>query len=167
MKIKCLFTKEQISRRVKEIASEISRDYSGSRDLIVLCVLNGSIFFAADLLRELKIPCQLSCIKASAGSDGKICISYGSDIDVTGKDVLILEDIVDSGITLKTLIDTYSSHNPASIRVCTFLDKKPRRIENIKVDYVGFDIDDKFVVGYGMDYNSKYRELPYVGYIIY
>ncbi len=166
MRIKCLFTKDQISRRVKELASQISRDYSGTDELMVLCVLNGSMFFAADLLREFRMSCQLNCIKACANESGKIELSYGGDINVTGKDVLLIEDIVDSGITLKSLIDIYSQQNPRSIKVCTFLDKKKRRIEDVQADYAGFEIDDYFVVGYGMDYNSKYRELPYVGYII-
>ena len=143
MRIKCLFTKDQISRRVKELASQISRDYSGTDELMVLCVLNGSMFFAADLLREFRMSCQLNCIKACAN-----------------------EDIVDSGITLKSIIEIYSKQGPKSIKVCTFLDKKKRRIEDVEADYAGFEIDDYFVVGYGMDYNSKYRELPYVGYII-
>lgn len=167
MRIKCLFTKDQIFRRVKELAGQISRDYSGAKELIVLCVLNGSMFFAADLLRELRTPCQLNCIKACANESGTIELCYGADINVAGKDVLIIEDIVDSGITLKSITEIYMKQNPKSIKICTFLDKKGRRIEDIQVDYAGFEIDDKFVVGYGMDYNSKYRELPYVGYVIH
>lgn len=166
MKIKCLFTKEQISNRVKALAAQISRDYSGKNEIVVLCVLNGSIFFAADLLRELRIPCRLSCIKANSVGGGEIDIIFGADIDVSGKDILIVEDIVDSGITLKALKEIYNRQSPSSIKVCTFLDKKSRRIEDIEADYAGFEIDDKFVVGYGMDYNSKYRELPYIGYIV-
>lgn len=166
MKIKCLFTKEQISNRVKALAAQISRDYSGKNEIVVLCVLNGSIFFAADLLRELRIPCRLSCIKANSVGGGEIDIIFGADIDVSGKDILIVEDIVDSGITLKALKEIYNRQSPISIKVCTFLDKKSRRIEDIEADYAGFEIDDKFVVGYGMDYNSKYRELPYIGYIV-
>lgn len=129
-------------------------------------MLNGSIFFAADLLRELRIPCRLSCIKANSVGGGEIDIIFGADIDVSGKDILIVEDIVDSGITLKALKEIYNRQSPSSIKVCTFLDKKSRRIEDIEADYAGFEIDDKFVVGYGMDYNSKYRELPYIGYIV-
>lgn len=166
MRIKCLYTKDQIYRRVKELASQISKDYSGKDELMVLCVLNGSMFFAADLLREFRMSCQLNCIKACANESGKIELSYGADINVAGKDVLIIEDIVDSGITLKSIRDIYMVQNPKSIRVCTFLDKKNRRIEDIQADYAGFEIDDLFVIGYGMDYNGKYRELPYVGYII-
>ncbi|MBE6852721.1 MAG: hypoxanthine phosphoribosyltransferase [Ruminococcus sp.] len=167
MRIKCLFTKEQISRRVKELASQISHDYQGTNELMVLCVLNGSMFFSADLLREFRMPCQLNCIRACANEAGKIELCYGADINVSGKDVLIIEDIVDSGITLKSIIDIYLKQSPNSIRICTFLDKKSRRLEDIQADYAGFEIDDKFVVGYGMDYNGKYRELPYVGYVIH
>lgn len=166
MRIKCLFTKEQISKRVKELAVQISRDYSGTNELMVLCVLNGSMFFAADLLREFRMPCQLNCIKACANESGKIELCYGADINVSGKDILIIEDIVDSGITLKSITEIYQKQDPRSVKVCTFLDKKSRRIEDVQADYAGFEIDDMFVVGYGMDYNSKYRELPYVGYII-
>ncbi|MBP1566455.1 MAG: hypoxanthine phosphoribosyltransferase [Oscillospiraceae bacterium] len=169
MKLSCLFSKEQISRRVKEMAREISRDYANSNELFILCVLNGSIFFAADLLRELRIPCMLNCIKAKSyqGTDvaNSVNISYGSDINVEGKDVLIVEDIVDTGITLKALMDLYQTHNPRSVKVCAFLDKKSRRKSDVEVDYAGFEIGDQFVVGYGMDYNGKYRELPYIGYI--
>jgi len=166
MRIKCLYTKDQIYRRVKELASQISKDYSGKDELMVLCVLNGSMFFASDLLREFRMSCQLNCIKACANESGKIELSYGADINVAGKDVLIIEDIVDSGITLKSIRDIYMVQNPKSFKVCTFLDKKNRRIEDIQADYAGFEIDDLFVIGYGMDYNGKYRELPYVGYII-
>lgn len=166
MKIKCLYTRDQIARRVKELAGQISRDYARTNELMVLCVLNGSMFFAADLLREFRMPCQLNCIRACANESGKIELAYGADINVSGKDILIIEDIVDSGITLRSIIDIYQKQEPASIKVCTFLDKKNRRIEDIQADYAGFEIDDLFVVGYGMDYNSKYRELPYVGYII-
>ena len=166
MRIKCLFSKEQISRRVKELSVQISRDYSGTNELLVLCVLNGSMFFAADLLRELHIPCQLNCIKACANESGKVELCYGADINVSGKDILLIEDIVDSGITLKSIMDIYPKQQPNSIKVCTFLDKKSRRIEDVQADYAGFETDGKFVVGYGMDYNGKYRELPYIGYII-
>ena len=166
MRIKCLFSKEQISRRVKELSVQISRDYSGTNELLVLCVLNGSMFFAADLLRELHRPCQLNCIKACANESGKVELCYGADINVSGKDILLIEDIVDSGITLKSIMDIYQKQQPNSIKVCTFLDKKSRRIEDVQADYAGFETDGKFVVGYGMDYNGKYRELPYVGYII-
>ena len=112
---------------------------------------------------------MLNCIKAKSyeGSDPaeSVNISYGSDINVEGKDVLIVEDIVDTGITLKALMDLYQTHNPRSVKVCAFLDKKSRRKSDVEVDYAGFEIGDQFVVGYGMDYNGKYRELPYIGYI--
>ncbi len=169
MKLRCLFSKEQIARRVKQLAETISHDYRNKDELFVICILNGSIFFSADLVRELKIPCIFNCIKAKsyAGttSTGKVDISYGDSLDVNGKDVLIIEDIVDTGTTLKALIDFYTAKGAASIKVCSFLDKQCRRTADVKVDYYGFEIDDKFVVGYGMDYNEKYRELPYIGYI--
>lgn len=167
MKLKCLFTKEQIARRVSELASRISRDYSDKKELIVVCVLNGSIFFTVDLLRQLRTPCQLFCIRAKCSdSDEDIEITYGSDIDIAGKDILIIEDIVDTGITLSALVDFYRRKNAASVKVCAFIDKKCRRIENTELDYVGFESDDRFIVGYGMDYENRYRELPYIGYII-
>ncbi len=171
MKLKCLFSKEQIARRVSELAMQISRDYASSKELQVICILNGSIFFTVDLLRQLRTPCLLNCIRAKSyhgapDSSDDVDISYGSDIDVSGKDVLIIEDIVDTGITLRALVDMYHKKNAASVKVCSFLDKKSRHIEDINVDYVGYNIEDEFVVGYGMDYNNRYRELPYIGYII-
>ncbi len=170
MKLKCLFSKEQIARRVSELATQISHDYASSKELQVICILNGSIFFTVDLLRQLRTPCLLNCIRAKsyhkADLSDNVDISYGSDIDVAGKDVLIIEDIVDTGITLNALVDMYHKKDAASVRVCSFLDKKSRHIEDIKVDYVGYNIEDEFVVGYGMDYNNRYRELPYIGYII-
>lgn len=170
MKLKCLFTKEQIARRVSELASQISRDYSEKKELIVVCVLNGSIFFTVDLLRQLRTPCQLFCIRAKSfstdGTTQDVDISYGSDMDIAGKDILIIEDIVDTGITLGALAEFYRKNNASSVRVCAFIDKKCRRIEDINIDYRGFESDDRFIVGYGMDYNNRYRELPYIGYII-
>lgn len=170
MKLKCLFSKEQIARRVSELATQISHDYASSKELQVICVLNGSIFFTVDLLRQLRTPCLLNCVRAKsfheAGTSDNVDISYGSDIDVSGKDVLIIEDIVDTGITLHALVDMYHKKNASSVKVCSFLNKKSRHIEDITVDYVGYNIQDEFVVGYGMDYNNRYRELPYIGYII-
>lgn len=169
MKIEHLFSRDQISVRVNEMARRISADYSETKELLVLCILNGSIFFTADLLREISVPCNLNCIKAKSyqgtQSTGNVNISYGADVDVSGRDVLIIEDIVDTGTTLKALIEKYKLQKPHSIKVCTFLDKKIRRVEDVSVDYIGFEIDDKFVVGYGMDCDGKYRELPYIGYI--
>ena len=146
MRIKCLFSKEQISRRVKELAVQMSHDYSGTNELLVLCVLNGSMFFAAGLLRELHTPCQLNCIKACANESGKVELCYGADINVSGKDILLIEDIVDSGITLKSITEIYMKQNPKSIKICTFLDKKGRRIEEIQVDYAGFEINLLFYI---------------------
>ncbi len=169
MKIEQLFSRDQIAERVNELGRKISADYSDKKQLLVLCILNGSIFFTADLLREISVPCNLNCIKAKSyqgtQSTGNVNISYGADVDVSGCDVLIIEDIVDTGTTLKALIEKYNLQKPNSLKVCTFLNKKERRTSDVSADYVGFEIDDIFVVGYGMDYDGKYREIPYIGYI--
>lgn len=169
MQIKELFSRQQITDRVKEMAEVISEDYKESNQLIIISVLNGSVFFTTDLLRELKVPCVLSFLKAKSYqgmcSTGNVNISYSDDIDLSGKDILIIEDIVDTGITLCALKKYYQKLDPASVKICTFLNKTCRRQADVVPDYIGYEIDDKFVIGYGMDYDSLYRELPYIGYI--
>ncbi|MDO5559756.1 MAG: hypoxanthine phosphoribosyltransferase [Oscillospiraceae bacterium] len=169
MQIKELFSRQQIEDRVKEIAGVINEDYKDKKEICIISVLTGSVFFTADLLREIKIPCNLNFLKAKSYqgmcSTGNVNISYGDDIEIEGKDVLLIEDIIDTGITLCALKKYYSTMNPASFKICTFLNKTCRRVENVVPDYEGYEIDDKFVVGYGMDVDGKLRELPYIGYI--
>ena len=159
-----LFTKETIDRRVKELAHMISRDYQG-KDLIVIGILKGALIFMADLIRSLRIPCDIDFVRlASYGSETvsseKITITKDIETSIKGRDVLVVEDIVDTGLTLSYLIDRLQEQEPQTLRVCVFLDKKERRKVPFEPDYVGFDIPDHFVVGYGLDFNEKFRFLP-------
>lgn len=164
-----LFSQQKISRRVQEMAGEISRDYSGS-EIIVIGVLKGAFIFMADLIRDLSLNCKTDFIRAAsygAGSEssGKIVITKDIEMDISGRDCLIVEDIVDSGLTLRYIVDTLRLRNPKSVKVCAFLDKRQRRKVPFEADYVGFTIEDGFVVGYGLDFDEQYRFLPSV-YVI-
>jgi hypoxanthine phosphoribosyltransferase len=159
-------TPSEISGRVFEMAGEISRDYTG-REILVIGVLKGAFVFMADLIRALSVPCRTDFIRAAsygagAESSGKIVITKDVELPVEGQDVLIVEDIVDSGLTLRHIMDTLKSRNPRSIKVCAFLDKRKRRKISFEADYVGFSMDDGFIVGYGLDFNEQYRFLPAV-----
>lgn len=169
MTIKVLISKRKIKRRIKQIAKIINRDYK-EKSLHIICILKGSIFYACDLARYIKVDVTIDFMKVS--SYGSSTVSKGSiDIEqdlsetIEGKDVLIVEDIIDTGITLSSLIPILKDRNPSSIRITTLLDKPSRRQAEVNVDYVGFKIDDYFVVGYGLDYNQKYRNLPYIGVV--
>jgi hypoxanthine phosphoribosyltransferase len=164
-----LFSKDVIERRVRELAEEISRDYAG-RELIVVGILKGAFIFMADLIRSFKVPCQVDFAQlASYGngtvSSGDVVIMKDIGLPIAGKDVLIVEDIVDTGLTLSFLVETLKNRNPRSLKVCVFLDKRARRKVPFTADYTGFDIDDGFVVGYGLDFNEQARHLRDV-YII-
>ena len=164
---KVLLTKEQLEQRIKELGAEITRDYQG-KELVLAAVLRGSYVFMADLTRAIDLPLTVDFMAVSsygAGtvSSGQVEIKKDLSDPIEGKDLLIVEDILDSGNTLYYLMDVLSARHPASIRICTLLDKPERRVKPIKADYVGFVIPDAFVVGYGLDYAEKYRNLPYVG----
>lgn len=164
-----LINRSEISRRVQEMADEISRDYAGS-EILLIGVLKGAFIFMADLVRALSIPCQTDFIRAAsygAGteSSGKIVMTKDVELVVDGRNVLIVEDIVDSGLTLQYIVDTLKARNPKSVKVCAFLDKRSRRKVPFEADYVGFTMDDGFIVGYGLDFNEQYRYLPAV-YVI-
>lgn len=159
-----LFTREQIGRRVVELAARISADYAG-RELIVIGVLKGAFIFMADLVRALSIPCRvdfarLASYGADAASAGKVVMTKDIETSIRGCDILIVEDIVDTGLTLAFLVDWFRERNPASLKVCAFIDKRRRRRVPFEADYVGFTIDDGFVVGYGLDFDEKARFLP-------
>jgi len=161
-----LLTEEQIKEKVKELATRISEDYKG-KDLLVLGILKGSVIFMSDLLKEIKIPCMMdfmavSSYGASSESSGIVKILKDLDFEVKGKHVLIVEDIIDSGITLKYLMKYLGSRNPESLEIACLLNKPDRRKEEMEVKYLGFDVPDYFLVGYGLDYAEKYRNLPYV-----
>ncbi len=164
-----LFSREQIASIVKSLAEQISGDYR-DRDLVLVCILKGAFMFLSDLVRNLRIPVKIDFVRlASYGSgmksSGIIEITKDVELQIEGKDVLIIEDIVDSGRTLQFLKDRLSLANPRSVKICALLDKKARREVEVKVDYLGKEVDDIFIVGYGIDFDEAYRNLPEIYYV--
>jgi len=159
-----LYSHAKIQRRVRTLARHISRDYAGER-LVLVGILKGVVCFMADLMQHLSLPVTLDFMAISYyGGDGQVVkITRDLDSSITGQHVLMVEDIVDTGMTLNYILNHLSAHNPASLRVCTLLDKRARRLINVPLDYVGFEVPDEFVVGYGLDYRGEYRNLPFVG----
>ena len=162
-----LFSQEEIDRRLGELAAEINRDYAGKEPMLI-SVLRGSFVFMADLTRKIDLPCTVDFMAVSSygkgtTSSGQVQITKDLSDDIEGKDILVVEDILDSGNTLNYLMKLLQARHPASIRLCTLLDKPERRVVPVQADYVGFTIPDEFVVGYGLDYAEKYRNLPYIG----
>ncbi len=161
-----LFSEEKIAEIVKNMGQQISKDYEG-KNLLLVSVLKGSLIFMADLMRHITVPCSIDFLSVSsygAGTNttGEVRILKDLDASLEGKDVLVVEDILDSGVTLSYLLKNLSARNPSSIRLCTFLDKPDRRRINVHADYIGASIPDAFIVGYGLDYAEKYRNIPYV-----
>lgn len=156
---------EQIQSRVKELAEKISADYEG-KDILAIGILKGAFIFFSDLVRMIRSPLSIDFIIASSyiksDTSGEVTMHYDIREDVFDKDVLLVEDIVDSGITLNYLRERILINGPKSLRICTFLDKKERRQVDVPLDYVGFEIPNEFVVGYGLDYDNKFRNLPYI-----
>lgn len=163
-----LVTQEQLSAKVAELGAIISRDYAG-HDLLLVSILKGAVVFMADLMRAVTIPCGIDFMVVSSyggantNSTGLVKIIKDLDEDLSGKDVLIVEDILDTGITLSHLVPMLKMRKPSSVKICTILSKPSRRKADIVPDYIGFEVPDEFVVGYGLDYDEKYRNLPYVG----
>lgn len=162
-----LLSEEELKEIIKRLGKQITEDYK-DKNLLVVSVLKGSVMVMADLLREIKIPCRIDFMSVSSyGSGtkttGSVKIIKDLDIDLAGFDLLIVEDILDSGVTLSNLKEILLTRDPASVKICTLLDKPDRRKADIKADYIGAQIPDAFVVGYGLDYDEKYRNLPYVG----
>ena len=162
-----LFSEEQLDRRVREIAAQIEKDYEG-KEIMLIGVLRGSFIFMADLSRRIDLPCTLDFMSVSSygkgtSSSGQVQITKDLSSDISGQHIIVVEDILDSGNTLSYLLKLLEQRNPASIRLCTLLDKPERRVKEVKVDYSGFTIPDAFVVGYGLDYAEQYRNLPYIG----
>jgi hypoxanthine phosphoribosyltransferase len=161
-----LITEEQIARRVRQLTRELQRDFAG-RDLVIVSLLNGTVMFLADLVRHLSLPLRLDFIGVSsygAGTEsGELVFTKQLRLEVRGRDVLIVDDILDTGRTLKRVLTVLREHKPRRIKVCVLLEKKARRTEKVRADYVGFQIPDLFVVGYGLDYAERYRNLPFVG----
>jgi len=166
-KVNVMITEEEISKRILEVADRINKDYEG-RELILICVLKGGVMFMCDLAKRLDLNVRLDFMSVSSygaetTSSGVVKIIKDLDDSIAGKDVLVVEDIIDSGNTLSYLLDILEKRGPKSIKLCTLLDKPSRREKDVTVDYVCFEIEDKFVVGYGLDYDQRYRNLPYIG----
>lgn len=164
--LKVLITQEELKCKIKELGKQIENDYMG-KNLLVVGVLKGAVLFIADLIREINLPLSIdfmavSSYGSSTQSSGVVRIIKDLEKDIQDKDLLIVEDIIDSGLTLSYLIENLKSRNPKSIKLCTLLDKPDRRKAEVKIDYKGFAIPDEFVVGYGLDYAETYRNLPYV-----
>ncbi len=162
-----LIDEDSLQARIAELGSEISTDYDG-RDLLLVGVLKGAVFFMADLMRQLTVPCEIdfmaiSSYGASTDSSGVVRILKDLDINIEGRDVLVVEDIIDSGLTLSYLMRNLEAREPASLEVCALLTKPERREIDVPVRYIGFEIPNRFVIGYGLDFAERYRNLPYVG----
>ena len=167
--IEVLVTKEDVEKRISEMADEINRAYAG-KSLHLVCVLKGGAFFMCELAKHLNMPVSLDFMSVSSygsatKSSGVVKIVKDLDEPIKDKDVLVVEDIVDSGRTLSYLMEMLKDRGPASLHLCTLLDKPERRVVDVNVDYTGFQIPDKFVVGYGLDYDQHYRNLPYIGVV--
>lgn len=161
-----LLSEEKIAEIVKNMGQQISKDYEG-KNLLLVSVLKGSLIFMADLMRHITVPCSIDFLSVSSygsgtSTTGEVRILKDLDASLEGKDVLVVEDILDSGVTLSYLLKNLSARNPSSIRLCTLLDKPERRRINVHADYIGASIPDAFIVGYGLDYSEKYRNIPYV-----
>ena len=162
-----LIDEETLQKRVREMGRQITEDYRG-KDLIIIAILKGAVVFTSDLIKEIKLPLAMdfmavSSYGVSTKSSGVVRILKDLDEEIEGRDVLIVEDIVDTGLTLHYLVENLRSRGPRSLKICCCLDKPTRRTAPVKVDYVGFDIPDEFVIGYGLDYAERYRNLPYIG----
>ena len=168
-KIRVLLSEEEVDSRIREIATKISRDYAG-KEIHLICVLKGGVFFTCELAKRITVPVTLDFMSVSSYGDdtkssGVVKIVKDLDQPLEGKNVLIVEDIIDSGRTLSYLIDILGKRKPESIHLCTLLDKPERRVRDVKVDYSCFNIPDEFVVGYGLDSAQKYRNLPFIGVV--
>ncbi len=168
--LKMLFDEETVQKRTKELAAQINDVFGKNEDLTVICVLKGSSIFCCDLIKHLKMPVQLEFIKVSSYGNAQVSSGHVKALDLTlpalkDKNVLVVEDIIDTGCTLKFLIDLIqNTHHPKACKIVTFLNKKIARTAQIEPDFYGFEIDNKFVVGYGLDYEGYFRNLPYIGY---
>lgn len=161
--------KEQLQKRVAELGAEISQDFKGE-SILAICVLKGAVLFMSDLIREVNVDIKIdfmavSSYGASTETTGVVRILKDLDSNIEGENVLIVEDIIDSGLTLKYLKDYLLARNPKCLKICTLLDKPKRRAADVTADYIGFTVDNKFIVGYGLDYNQMYRNLPYISYL--
>ena len=169
LKIGEMISRETVKNRIRELGEEISRDYAG-REIRMICVLKGGVFFMCDLAKEITVPVSLDFMSASsygAGTESSGVVNITKDLDesITDKHVLVVEDIIDSGRTLALLLEVLKDRHPASLKLCTLLNKPDRRVTQVQVDYCGFSVPDKFIVGYGLDLDQQFRNLPYIGVI--
>lgn len=168
-RVEIMLTEEEVDKKIKELGEKISSDYAG-KQVHLVCVLKGGSFFMCELAKRITVPVSLDFMSVSSyggdtKSSGVVRIVKDLDESIAGKDVIVIEDIVDSGRTLSYLLEMLSDRKPNSLRLCTLLDKPDRRVVDVNVDYTGFEIPDEFVVGYGLDYDQKYRNLPYIGVV--
>ena len=168
-KINVLISEETVDAKIKEIGEKISKEFEGQQ-VHLLCILKGSVFFTCELAKRITVPVTMDFMSVSSYGDGTsssgvVRIVKDLDESIEGKNVVVIEDIIDSGRTLSYLLEILQKRNPRNLKLCTLLDKPDRRVRDVKVDYVGFEIPDEFVVGYGLDYAQKYRNLPYIGVV--
>jgi len=168
-RVRIMLTEQEVNDRIKKIGEQISKDYAG-KSVHLVCVLKGGSFFMCELAKRITVPVTLDFMSASSygsstKSSGVVKIVKDLDEPLKDKNVLVVEDIVDSGRTLSYLLKMLGDRGPASVKLCTLLDKPERRVTDVKVDYTGFEIPDEFVVGYGLDYDQRYRNLPYIGVV--
>ena len=166
---KVLYSQSDITKRAKEIAAQINRDYEGE-DVILLCTLKGSVMWFSDILKNMTVSTKIDFVSASSygaskTSSGVVKIKFDPEINMYNSHVIVVEDIVDTGNTLKYLLAKLQERGPKSVKVCTMLNKESRRTTDLHADYVGFEIDDLFVIGYGLDFDQRFRELPYISYL--
>lgn len=167
--IRALIEEKDVDERIEELGRKISEDYAG-KTVHLICILKGSIFFTCELAKRITVPVTIdfmSCSSYGADTKSSGVVRLVKDLDepLEGKNVIVIEDIIDSGRTLSYLLEILSARKPASLKLCTLLDKPDRRVKPVSVDYTGFEIPDEFVVGYGLDYDQRYRNLPYIGVI--
>ena len=169
--VRTLISGEELVARIKEVAAEISRDYAG-KEIHMICLLKGGVNFLCELSKYIEVPVTLdfmSCSSYGSGtvSTGAVRITKDLDEPIEGKDVLVVEDIIDTGNTLSYILEILKGRKPASLKLCTMLDKPDRRVREVHVDYEAYKVPDKFVVGYGLDYDQHYRNLPYIGEVVF
>ena len=168
-KIRVLLSEEEVNQRIKELGEQISKEFEG-QDVHLICVLRGSTFFTCELAKRITVPVTIDFMQVSSYgsqtlSSGKIKIKKELEDPIMGRNVIVIEDIIDTGRTLSYLLNMLQEKEPSALRLCTLLDKPERRVVDVNVDYTGFEIPDEFVVGYGLDYAQKYRNLPYIGIV--
>ena len=167
--IRVMITEEEVDAKIRELAAQITKDYEG-KEVHLVCILKGSIFFTCELAKRIDLPVTLDFMSVSSYGDGtestgRVKIVKDLDENIEGKDVIVIEDIIDTGRTLSHLMEVLKVRKPETLKLCTLLDKPSRRVVDVDVDYTGFEIPDEFVVGYGLDFAQKYRNLPYIGVV--